>query len=208
MALIRIKGHPAFESLCEELRKYFSQGDGFLRYQTHLTFVCGANGAVDIEGRPSLRAAFLEHLHLSATRDLVPVLAEVAIRELAREPVESRENLGEFESMIAESVDSVLIFPEGPGSFAELGLFSAIPALALKTLVVSRGEHKNNSFITLNRAGFTGDFNLREDGVYGNQEAVFNRSQRESRTSGRRAAGRAGFAVGRSGPQWSRWPRS
>jgi hypothetical protein len=102
-----------------------------------------------LDGTPSLRAAFLSYLKDHPDPNLLPVLAEVALEELSREPEEPYVNLNEFEALIAQSVDSVVIFPESPGSFSELGLFSAIPNLAQKTLVASRIKHQGGSFITL-----------------------------------------------------------
>lgn len=149
MAPIRIASHPAFTPPREELRDYFSQGEGFLKFQTHLSFVCGANGDTASDGSPSLRAEFLSYLRANPKPNLLPVLAEVALEELSKEPDEPHVNLNEFEELIAQSVDSVVIFPESPGSFSELGMFSGIPELANKTLVASHVQHQRSSFITL-----------------------------------------------------------
>lgn len=114
-----------------------------------MTFVCGASGELGYDNQPSLRAAFFNYLRIGNHKNLQPIKAEVALEELAREPDDLRENLNEFETLIANSVDSVLIFPESPGSFAELGLFSAKPELAKKTLVASWTQYQGSSFITL-----------------------------------------------------------
>lgn len=75
--------------------------------------------------------------------------AETAATELLRQIDERGQNISIFEKTIAETVDSILIFPESPGSFAELGYFSAHDAIARKTLVAVRTQHQANSFITL-----------------------------------------------------------
>jgi hypothetical protein len=49
----------------------------------------------------------------------------------------------------------------------------------------------------VNCPGFPGDFNPREDGVYGNSEAVFGRSAGACCPAGSRAAGGAWLAVGK-----------
>jgi hypothetical protein len=131
------------------LVKYFSQGEGFLQYQRHLSFVCGANGDTGSDKLPSLRAAFLSFLNSEGSNRIQPILAEKALEEIYLEHDVPHVNLNEFEKLIAESVDSVLIFPESPGSYAELGLFSGIPELAEKTLVASRPIYQGNSFITM-----------------------------------------------------------
>lgn len=55
-----------------------------------------------------------------------------------------------FEKDLGYLTDAVVVFLEGPGSFAELGAFSQIPSLASKLLVVIASEHhKDDSFISL-----------------------------------------------------------
>lgn len=149
MTFTALRAHPAFQSPRDELQQYFSQGEGFLKFQKHLSFVCGANSELLRDGARSLRADFLVYLDKHPDPNLLPVLAEVALAELSKEPDEPHVNLSEFEELIAQSVDSVVIFPESPGSYSELGLFSAIPDLAKKTLVASRAHHQSGSFITL-----------------------------------------------------------
>lgn len=59
-------------------------------------------------------------------------------------------NLLDFEKDLGHLTASVVIFLEGPGSFAELGAFSQISSLAPKLLVVIASEHhQNKSFISL-----------------------------------------------------------
>lgn len=53
-----------------------------------------------------------------------------------------------LESILAKSVDVIIICPESPGSFAELGAFSNNTELARKTIVLSDKKYKNaKSFI-------------------------------------------------------------
>jgi hypothetical protein len=53
-----------------------------------------------------------------------------------------------LENILAESVDVIIICPESPGSFAELGAFSNNKDLAKKTIVLSENKYKNEkSFI-------------------------------------------------------------
>lgn len=49
----------------------------------------------------------------------------------------------------------------------------------------------------VNRPDFPGGSNMREDGAYGNSEAVFNGSTGAGCTAGAGAAGRAWLAVGK-----------
>lgn len=145
-----VKSNTAFDRPREKLKNYFSRGDLFFSRDTHLCFVCGAAGdTLPCSGQRSLRAQFIEHVACRADGKIVCVRAETAATELLRQIDERGQNISTFEKTIAETVDSVLIFPESPGSFAELGYFSAYDPIAKKTLVALRTEHQANSFITL-----------------------------------------------------------
>lgn len=55
-----------------------------------------------------------------------------------------------FEQDLGYLTDAVIVFLEGPGSFAELGAFSQITTLASKLIVVIASEHhQDDSFISL-----------------------------------------------------------
>ena len=62
----------------------------------------------------------------------------------------STKNLADFEALAAEISQLIVIFPEGPGSFAELGFFSNSKNIAAKTLVVGQYEYQlPRSFLRL-----------------------------------------------------------
>lgn len=145
-----IKENPAFDSPREKLVSYFSRGDLFFSSDVHLCFVCGAAAEMLPGGARSLRATFVNHITSDPNSKILCVRAETAATELLRQLEERRgSNISLFEKVIADTVDSVLIFPESPGSFAELGFFSAHTDIAEKTLVAVRPEHQTNSFIML-----------------------------------------------------------
>jgi len=53
-----------------------------------------------------------------------------------------------LENILADSVDSIVLFPESPGSFAELGAFANSSLLANKLICVGQKKYaKNKSFI-------------------------------------------------------------
>lgn len=57
-------------------------------------------------------------------------------------------SLLELENILANGVDAIVLFPESPGSFAELGAFSNNVKLASKMIVLSNNRYKNHkSFI-------------------------------------------------------------
>lgn len=67
-------------------------------------------------------------------------------------------DIAEFESVVGQLSHSILIFPEGPGSFAETGYFSTIPELARKTLlVIDSSRQRTDSFISLGPAKKIGE---------------------------------------------------
>lgn len=145
-----VHSNSAFDSPREKLLRYFSRGDLFFARDTHLCFVCGAAGStLPGTGEQSLRALFVQHVASRAGSRITCVRAETAATELLRQIDERGQNISVFEKTIAETVDSVLIFPESPGSFAELGYFSAHEQIARKCLVAVRAKHQTNSFITL-----------------------------------------------------------
>ena len=64
-------------------------------------------------------------------------LAEYALEALVSEDGAGRHDLTAIEEFIGEIADAIVLFPESPGSFAELGYFSKTLELARKSLVIS-----------------------------------------------------------------------
>lgn len=57
-------------------------------------------------------------------------------------------SLLELENILARSVDAIVLFPESPGSFTELGAFSNNEALAKKMIVLISNKYKSDkSFV-------------------------------------------------------------
>lgn len=57
-------------------------------------------------------------------------------------------SLLKLENILADSVDAIVLFPESPGSFAEIGAFSNNENLSKKMVVLSNKKYqKNKSFI-------------------------------------------------------------
>lgn len=62
-------------------------------------------------------------------------------------------DIADFETMVAELSIAIVLFPEAPGSFAELGYFSGQPKLAGKTvLALDLNHQRSGSFISLGPA--------------------------------------------------------
>jgi hypothetical protein len=140
-------GNPAAGKLLQALEGLFENGQAFLLPHQHLTFVCGARPTTE---STSLRTDFLSYLSSElGPKSILPILAEKAIDEFLDSGTETAVELGKFENLIAGCVDSILIFPESPGSFAELGFFAANPQVYKKTLIATKEEYQGNSFINL-----------------------------------------------------------
>jgi len=60
----------------------------------------------------------------------------------------NQHSLLSLENILADSVDAIVLFPESPGSFAELGAFANNPVLAQKLICLPQKKYKNKkSFI-------------------------------------------------------------
>lgn len=144
-----VKDIRAFDPPRQRLTSFFARGDLHFPADLHLCFVCGAADRPASEP-PSLRRRFLNWAADHEPR-LVCVQAESAVTDLLRQVDERRasRDLSIIESTIAQTVDSLLLFPESPGSFAELGLFSANEEVSQKMLVAVQHEYQGDSFIIL-----------------------------------------------------------
>lgn len=120
--MVKISNDQATEKLLASLTSLFSQGQAFLLVHQHLSFVCGAKE--DPTQNVPLRKLFLDYLERhDRENSILPILAEQTIVEFLEAKRDAALELGSFEQLIANCVDSILIFPESPGSFAELGFF-------------------------------------------------------------------------------------
>ncbi|AGQ92409.1 hypothetical protein M634_12785 [Vibrio parahaemolyticus O1:Kuk str. FDA_R31] len=103
-------------------------------------FLCG--GAIDNEdnGRSKMASIFNEH---SKYELLYP---EDIFDDLLAGP--GQHSLLHLENILANCVDAIVLLPESPGSFAEIGAFSNNPRLAQKLIVLSDKNYKSKkSFI-------------------------------------------------------------
>ena len=141
-------GHPFLhgeaKSLLKRVATFFDPGNAFISANRNLLFVCG--GAMDGDYlRPRFREFAKEELpswHI--------FLAERAWDALVSEEGASRSNLTVIEELIGEIADAIVLFPESPGSFAELGYFAKTKKLAQKSLIISNYDLQGqDSFIAL-----------------------------------------------------------
>jgi hypothetical protein len=62
--------------------------------------------------------------------------------------VGANSNLASYELNLAKHIDLLIIFPDSPGSFVELGMFSISEAIARKMIIFIKEEYKERkSFV-------------------------------------------------------------
>ncbi len=126
--------HPTAEARLTEVSAIFTQRLVYRTNKRYIVFVCG--GPVG-ENDNSLRKEFLNWARTNLPLSVTLLLAEKAFRRtnLYDRPVPV--DLSKFEKTIGDISDCIIIFPESPGSFAEVGFFSQIPNIRRKTLVAN-----------------------------------------------------------------------
>jgi hypothetical protein len=138
--------HYGGRQLFLRLKELFNSGGAFQITNLQFVFVCG--GKLD-PASGSMRSAFLNWVTIQFP-SLVPIRAEAAFEKTQLLEPSEFPNLGRFEKLIAAVADCVIIFPESEGSYAELGLFSAIADIRKKILVVNKLKYQaSNSFLQL-----------------------------------------------------------
>ena len=136
--------HPKGKELLERVAQSFHAEDTYILPTSRIIFVCG--GPTDA---PSMRQRFLAYAK-NFLPQLRMFLAEIAQQEYVRHFESKFQNLAEFESVIADVSNSIVMFPESPGSFTELGFFSSFASFREKLLVVNDNRYKDkDSFISL-----------------------------------------------------------
>lgn len=112
----------------------------------NIIFVCGGNAPTD------LRLLFREYCaeHHPEFEVFFP---EFAMKTYFSSPDVDPFDIAEFETLIAELSHVIVVFPEAAGSYAETGYFSAVKALASKTILAMDLKYQSkDSFISLGPA--------------------------------------------------------
>ena len=114
--------------------------------QSNLVFVCGGNDA------DCMRRKFFEYFK-SNLADHEFFEPEFAMKSyFSSEDIEPF-NIAEFEEIVAKLSHCIVIFPEAPGSFAELGYFSTNEIIRRKIiLAIDSNRQMMDSFISLGPA--------------------------------------------------------
>lgn len=114
--------------------------------ESNIVFVCGGNGSDD------MRTKF-EEVFEKILPDYEFFKPEFAMENYFTYSDKNPFDIADFEALVAELSIAIVIFPEAPGSFAELGYFSGQNKLASKTLLALDLNHqRSGSFISLGPA--------------------------------------------------------
>lgn len=136
----------AGRQLLASLRKIFEEKRVYFQKHRLIIFVCG--GGIEEEDN-SLRKQFIAWAEHNLPNFLC-LIVEKAFEVRFAEHSHTFINLREFESVVADVADCVLIFPESVGSYAEVGFFSNSSSISVKTLVVNRlDKQTKESFLNL-----------------------------------------------------------
>ncbi len=135
--LIKNFSKESLDEFISQVRPIINEG---IDENKRIIFLCGA----DKSDKSSLRYAFSQILESQSNIELA--YPEDLFEDLLEG--QGRNSLLSLENHLADAVDLIALIPESPGSFAELGAFSAQESLAKKTIVFRLSKYKSDrSFI-------------------------------------------------------------
>jgi hypothetical protein len=139
--------HPSSEKLLGLVSQIFKTKKIYQRRNHHVIFLCG--GPIQVRSR-SMRKRFFKYSEAESTQFRI-FPAEVATKDLVEHNDKPEFiNIAEFETLIADISDCIIIFPESAGSIAEIGYFANSEISINKLLVVNDiNKHAAPSFINL-----------------------------------------------------------
>ncbi len=137
--------HPASKSLFLSIRKILKNKIIFQNKEGQIIFVCG--GRIRQYSRTQ-RYRFIKYARRHAKQFRIFV-AESATEDLINDDEPEFNNIADFESIIANLADCILIFPESEGSISEISYFSNDDEIAKKILVANDYNEQGDSFINL-----------------------------------------------------------
>jgi hypothetical protein len=141
--------HPLRNEENKELRgrvvHLLKNGFSILR-QSNIVFVCGGNERTHMRWR-------FERVFQKLLPDYEFFKPEFAMTNYFTMGDSEPFDIADFESLVGDLSLAIVLFPEAPGSFAELGYFSGQPDLASKVVLAMDANHqRSDSFISLGPA--------------------------------------------------------
>jgi hypothetical protein len=140
--------HPASGALLERVATLYQSRGIRTAKDRHIIFVCGGRARGPSSGR-TMRARFIKYA-ASRLKKYRIFLAEAAYRDFVSQTGDDFFNVAQFETLIAQVSDCLVLFPESPGSFAEAGFFSHADEIRRKILLVVDSRRQSvDSFINI-----------------------------------------------------------
>ena len=135
--------HLAAKSLLKRVAQLFHEDGIFIAKDSNIVFVCGG----PYSDTTTMRRRFMDYAERKLPH-LRMFLAENAEKDYVTHDEPEFHNIAEFEELIAEVSDCVIIFPESVGSYAELGYFANVAAVRKISLIVHPADmQSDDSFI-------------------------------------------------------------
>ena len=137
--------HPVLGKILKRVARSFRTGPTYIVRNGKILFVCGGH----IDNATTKRARFCTFANTNL-RDFRLFLAENAQQDYLSHSDDRFLNAAKFEENISSIADCIVLFPESPGSYAELGYFAKSRAICSKLLVVNDSSLQGqDSFISL-----------------------------------------------------------
>ena len=137
--------HPTTGRLLKRVAHSYRSGSTYIVRNANILFVCGGH----IHDSTKMRSRFCDFAKENLT-DFRLFLAEDAQKDYLSHLDSEFLNVAKFEENISEISDCIVLFPESPGSHAELGYFAQSKPIRSKLLVVNDASLQGqDSFISL-----------------------------------------------------------
>lgn len=135
--------HPAAKPLLNRVARLFSEDGTFIAKDSNIVFVCGG----PYSDAKTMRRRFMDYAE-QVLPHLRMFLAENAEKDYVTHDEPEFHNVAEFEELIAEVSDCVIIFSESVGSYVELGYFANVAAVRKISLIVHPADlQSDDSFL-------------------------------------------------------------
>jgi hypothetical protein len=140
--------HPGGKILLERVSQLFRSDEAYILRDSNILFVCGGPMVCSNNtSLPSMRSRFFAYAK-TELMNLRMFLAEDAEKDYVTHDDPEFHNVAKFEEIIGDVCDCLVIFPESPGSFAEIGYFAKNKRLTKKILVAHKADLQGeDSFI-------------------------------------------------------------
>ena len=163
--------HPSSDVLLERVAHLFHTDGIYSTRDRRIIFLCG--GPVGGSGAgTSLRSRFLQYASRYMKHYRI-FLAEAAYKNYLNIETEEFFNVADFESILADISDCVVLFPESPGSYSEAGFFSQSEEIRKKVLIVNNAKMQSvDSFLSIGPIDLFNSYSRFKSAIYIDYDAI------------------------------------